>query len=195
METGVKPYPSCRWGHAGIDAALELRAEHNLEVDEIESATLGISRAGMLLIGEPAGRKADPRNIVDGQFSGPFVIAVALATGKVDWDSYQLLSDPTIRKLLPVIRCEHDAEVEAEAPRNMSGRLTIHARGQTFTRMVVVPKGEPTRFPTEAEVRAKFLMLVTPILGVDQGNRLADLALSLDSLDRVGPFLAASIPT
>ena len=134
METGVKPYPSCRWGHAGIDAALELRAEHNLQVDEIESATLGISRAGMLLIGEPADRKADPRNIVDGQFSGPFVIAVALATGKVDWDSYQLLSDPTIRKLLPVIRCEHDAEVEAQAPRNMSGRLTIRARGQTFTK-------------------------------------------------------------
>ena len=29
---------------------------------------------------EPAEKKADPKNVVDGQFSGPFVIAAALAT-------------------------------------------------------------------------------------------------------------------
>ena len=29
MNTAVKPYPSCRYGHAGIDAALALRAPMN----------------------------------------------------------------------------------------------------------------------------------------------------------------------
>ena len=47
----------------------------------------------MLLVGEPAAKKADPRNVVDGQFSGPFVVACALATGAMGWDSYQLLED------------------------------------------------------------------------------------------------------
>ena len=31
MNTAVKPYPSCRYGHAGIDAALALRAANGLE--------------------------------------------------------------------------------------------------------------------------------------------------------------------
>ena len=94
MATAVKPYPSCRYGHAGIDAALALRAEHGLRPEEIEAVTLGLSRSGMLLVGEPADKKADPQNVVDGQFSGPFVIAAALATGAMGWDSYRQLAGP-----------------------------------------------------------------------------------------------------
>ena len=48
----------------------------------------------MMLIGEPPEKKADPRNVVDGQFSGPFVIASALATGAMGWDSYQPAAGP-----------------------------------------------------------------------------------------------------
>jgi 2-methylcitrate dehydratase PrpD len=182
MATGVKPYPSCRWGHAGIDAALALREEFHLAPEEIENATLGISRAGLLLIGEPAAQKADPRNIVDAQFSGPFVIAVALATGKMDWDSYKLLADPLIRRLLPRIACEHDLEIEAEFPANMSGKLTLLARGRVFTRKVIVPKGEPATFPSEAELRAKFAGLAEPVLGPSDAAALAERILQLDGL-------------
>lgn len=179
MLTGVKPYPSCRWGHAGIDAALALRAEHGLQANEIEKVTLGISRAGMLLVGEPADRKANPQNIVDGQFSGPFVIATALATGKMGWDSYDLLQDAGIKGLMQRVSCVNDPEIEAEFPANMSGKLTIEARGQTFVSKVIVPKGEPSNFLTENELRAKFSGLADAVLGE---ARAADLA------DRIGMF-------
>ena len=94
MRTGVKPYPSCRYGHAGIDAALALRAAHALRAGEIDSVTYGLSQAGMLLVGAPAERKADPQNVVDAQFSGPFVIACALATGAMEWDSLPAAARP-----------------------------------------------------------------------------------------------------
>jgi 2-methylcitrate dehydratase PrpD len=100
METAVKPYPSCRYGHAGIDAALALRAEHKLRPEEIESVRYDLSAAGMLLVGEPAERKAEPPGVVDAQFSGPYVIACALATGRVAWDSYRKLRDPAIRAMM-----------------------------------------------------------------------------------------------
>ncbi len=182
MATGVKPYPSCRWGHAGIDAALALHRELGLRPEEIEGATLGVSRAGLLLVGEPASRKADPQNIVDGQFSGPFVIAAALATGRMDWDSYQGLHDPAIRRLLPMITCENDPAIEAEFPVNMSGKLTLRARGEVFTRTVTVPKGEPSNFPSAAELRAKFDGLAEAVLGVQDAAALADQVLRLDEL-------------
>jgi len=182
MATGVKPYPSCRWGHAGIDAALALHRELGLRPEEIEDATLGVSRAGLLLVGEPTSRKADPQNIVDGQFSGPFVIAAALATGRMDWDSYKGLHDPTIRRLLPMIACENDPAIEAEFPVNMSGKLTLRARGEVFTRTVIVPKGEPSNFLSAAELRTKFDGLAEAVLGVQEAAALAAEALRLDEL-------------
>ncbi|MDJ0388466.1 MmgE/PrpD family protein [Roseomonas sp. E05] len=189
MNTGVKPYPSCRWGHAGIDAALALRAEHALKAEEIEDVTLGLSRAGMLLVGEPADRKADPQNIVDGQFSGPFVIATALSTGQMGWDSYALLQDTGIKGLMRRVRCENDPEIEAEFPANMSGKLTVRARGETFVRKVIVPKGEPENFLTESELRSKFSGLADAVLGADAAGQLAEAIGSLDRLNDVSPLL------
>ena len=189
MNTGVKPYPSCRWGHAGIDAALALRAKHGLKAEEIEGVTLGISRAGMLLVGEPADRKANPQNIVDGQFSGPFVIATALSTGQMGWDSYALLQDPGIKGLMQRVRCENDPEIEAEFPANMSGKLTVRARGETFVQKVIVPKGEPENFLTENELRSKFSGLADAVLGADAAGQLADAVGRLDRLNDVSPLL------
>ena len=190
MATGVKPYPSCRYGHAGIDAVLALRAEHDLKVDEVDAVVYGLSNAGMLLVGAPADKKADPRNIVDAQFSGPFVLATALATGAMNWDSYEGLFDPVIRGLLPKVRCEHDPEIEAEFPTNMSGKITITARGRTFVRKVVVPKGEPDNFLTEAELTGKFMALATPVMGEARAAALRAAVLDLDHLPDVAGLMA-----
>jgi 2-methylcitrate dehydratase PrpD len=182
MNTGVKPYPSCRYGHAGIDAVLALRAEHSLRADEVESLVFGTSKAGMLLVGAPPEKKADPRNVVDAQFSAPFVLSVALATGAMTWDSYALLNDPAVRCLMPKVRCEPDPEIEAEFPTNMSGKITIRARGQAFAKTVVVPKGEPTNFLSEAELMAKFMGLAAPVLGEEAARTLAGQVLEIDSV-------------
>ena len=194
MATAVKPYPSCRYGHAGIDAALALRAANDLRPGEIGNVTLGLPRAGMMLIGDPAEKKANPQNVVDGQFSGPFVISSALATGAMGWDSYALLQDPTLRSLLPKVHCEFDPEVEAEFPANMSGKLTIEARGQRFVQKVVVPKGEPSNFLTEAELRAKFAGLTDAVLGAERAARLADAVLAIDATADVASLMRLAAP-
>lgn len=185
MATGVKPYPSCRYGHAGIDAALAIRAEHHLQPHEISSVVYGSSNAGMLLVGAPAQKKADPQNIVDGQFSAPFVISVALATGAMKWDSYGLLHDIQIRTLMSKVRCEHDPEIEAEFPANMSGKLTVHARDQVFIKKIVVPRGEPSNFLSREELLAKFTSLAEPVLGPVQTAKLAAAVLDMDRLEQV----------
>jgi 2-methylcitrate dehydratase PrpD len=194
MNTAVKPYPSCRYGHAGIDAALSLRAANDIKPSEITSVRLGLPKAGMLLIGAPADKKANPLNVVDGQFSGPFVIASALATGAMGWDSYALLHDKTIRGLLPKITCAFDPEIEAEFPTNMSGKLTIEARGQRFEQKVVVPKGEPTNFLAESELRAKFAGLANAVLGVERAAALATAVLSIDNTADVSTLMRLAAP-
>jgi len=188
MATGVKPYPSCRYGHAGVDAALALCAEHDLRPHEISSVIYGLSNAGMLLVGAPAAKKANPQNIVDGQFSAPFVLSIALMTGAMKWDSYELLHDIRIRTLMSKVRCEYDAEIEAEFPTNMSGKLTIHARGQVFVKKIVVPRGEPSNFLSRDELLAKFTSLAASVLGSAQTVQLAAAILDMDRLENVSPL-------
>ncbi len=194
MATAVKPYPSCRYGHASIDAALALRAANDIRPQDITAVTVGLPRAGMLLIGEPANKKANPQNVVDGQFSGPFVVASALATGAMGWDSYGLLEDPTVRALLPKVTCAFDPEIEAEFPANMSGKLTVEAGGKRFSQKVVVPKGEPANFLTEAELRAKFAGLADAVLGSDRAAQLADAVLAIDSTSDIASLMRLSAP-
>jgi len=194
MATAVKPYPSCRYGHAGIDAALALRAANDLKPGDITAVTLGLPRAGMMLIGQPADKKANPENVVDGQFSGPFVISAALATGAMGWDSYNHLRDPVLRALLPKVTCEFDPEIEAEFPANMSGRLTIEAGGRRFSQKVVVPKGEPANFLSEAELRGKFAGLTDAVLGAERAARLADAVLAIDTVSDVASLMRQAAP-
>ncbi len=194
MHTAVKPYPSCRYGHAGIDAALMLRAANDIQPKDITSIRLGLPRSGMMLIGEPADKKANPQNVVDGQFSGPFVISSALATGAMGWDSYTGLQDPGIRALLSKVTCEFDPEIEAEFPANMSGKLTIEAGGKTFTQTVVVPKGEPTNFLTENELRSKFAGLTDAVLGEERSAKLADAVLAIDTTNDIAGLMRHSAP-
>jgi 2-methylcitrate dehydratase PrpD len=194
MHTAVKPYPSCRYGHAGIDAALALRAANDIEPSEITAIRLGLPKAGMLLIGAPAAKKANPENVVDGQFSGPFVISAALATGAMGWDSYALLNDPMVRSLLPKVACEFDPEIEAEYPANMSGKLTIQARDQIFVQKIVVPKGEPGNFLSEDELRAKFAGLTEAILGADRAATLADSVLAINTTADISTLMRLAAP-
>ncbi len=194
MRTAVKPYPSCRYGHAGIDAALALRAKHGFKAAEIDAVTLGLPRAGMLLIGAPLAQKRDPRNVVDGQFSGPFVIACALARGAMGWDSYRLLDDPEIRALMARVTPVEDPGIEAEFPRFMAGRVTLAVGGKDYAETVIIASGEPETFPSEADVRAKFAGLADAVLGVERAARLADAVLAIDRAGEVSGLMRLASP-
>ncbi|NOG73378.1 MmgE/PrpD family protein [Roseicella sp. DB1501] len=194
MQTAVKPYPSCRYGHACVDAAIALRGELGLKPEEVESVTMGLPNKGMLLVGAPLAYKQNPQNVVDGQFSGPFVVSCGLATGHMGWDSYALLQDPTVRSLLPKINCVEDPEVQALFPDYMAGKLTVRARGQDHVRLVKVAKGEPDNFLTEAELRAKFHGLADAVLGAERAAQLADAVIGLEKAADVNGLMRLGAP-
>ncbi len=194
MNTAVKPYPSCRYGHAGVDAAIALRAKHGIKPEEVESITMGLPNKGMLLVGSPLAYKQNPQNVVDGQFSGPFVVSCGLATGHMGWDSYGLLNDNTVRSLLPKVVCEEDPEVQALFPTYMAGKLTVKARGETFSELVTIAKGEPENFLTEAEIRAKFHGLADAVLGAERATQLADAVIGLDKAPDVNALMRLGAP-
>jgi 2-methylcitrate dehydratase PrpD len=99
-----------------------------------------------------------------------------------------------VRSLLPKVTCAFDPEIEAEFPANMSGKLTVTAHGQSFAQKVVVPKGEPGNFLTEAELRAKFTGLTDALLGAERSARLADAVLAIDTASDVANLMRLAAP-
>ncbi len=191
MEIAVKPYPSCRYGHAAMDALIDLRAANDIDYHEIESVEVGLPRTGWNLIGDPESDKQNPKNYVDGQFSMPFVAAVALRDGKMGWDSYAPhLQDGDTLALCRRIRSVVDPQVEAEFPAHMGGLVRVHTGRGDFEKMVVIARGEPGNFLTSAEMRAKFDDLTSPYLGEADRGALAGELLSLDTCTDVRALLA-----
>ena len=125
-----------------------------------------------------------PANLVDAQFSGPFVIACALLTGKVDWNSLQQIHEPGLRALMTRITCVHDPEIEVEFPTNMAGKITIVADGQRHIRSSIIPSGDPGNFPDADLVKAKFLQLVQHGLGSEIGEVLCTRICTIDTSSR-----------
>jgi hypothetical protein len=60
--------------------------------------------------------------------------------------------------------------------------------------MVVVPKGEPGNFLSEAELRAKFHGLADAVLGTEEAARLADAVLGLALASDVNALLRLAVP-
>ena len=195
LAIAVKPYPCCRYGHAAMDALIALRSGNGIEPGDVDSVEIGLSRTGWNIIGDPEDEKRNPKNIVDGQFSMPFAAAVVLRDGGMDWDSYaRHLDDPETLALCRRVSCVVDARVEAEFPANMSGVARVRTPRGTFEEFVAVAKGEPGRFPTVAELRAKFDGLVAPYLSPERIEALSGAILTLDETGDVGAMLRLTRP-
>jgi len=190
MDIAVKPYPSCRYGHAAMDALIDLRAANDLDYHDIETVEVGLPRTGWNLIGDPESEKQSPDNYVDGQFSMPFVAAVALREGRMGWDDYaKHLADADTLDLCKRIRTVVDERAEAEFPAHMSGVARVETRRGSFEKMVVVARGEPENFLGPEEMRAKFDALISPYLDDDAREALAQALLALDGAEEAASVL------
>lgn len=180
MQTGIKPYPACRYTHAAIDGLIALRNRHSLRAEEVRKVTIGLPATGIKITAEPALAKRRPQSVVDGQFSMHFVGAVALLTGGLAWDDYaHLLRDPQVQALSDRMEVVNDSRVEALYPQRMAGSVRIElSSGEVLEDFVEIPGGEPENFPDLAGHKMKFSGLVAPYLTEDGIERLAEAVLA-----------------
>lgn len=183
MNIGVKPYPSCRYTHAAIDALIAMRREHNLTPENVQRVEIGLHRNGITLTGDPD-TKRHPKNIVGGQFSMFFTGALALDQGSFGWDDYARIGDPAIDALADKFDVVQDKRLEGRS-HPFGARVSIKVDGETLERMIPDPSGEPSLFPDAQAMRQKFLQLARPVLD-QRADRFADAMMALETFDRAG---------
>jgi 2-methylcitrate dehydratase PrpD len=191
LQIAIKPYPSCRFAHALMDGAIALASEHGFALEDVAAIDCGLSRKAIDLVGKPIEQKRLAATTVEGQFSAPFLVSVAIAEGGMGWESYsRQLDNPAVRACMQKVSVEQDPRIEALFPASFGGAIKITlADGRVLERVVEVPKGEPENFVSADDIRTKFFDLVHPYLG-ERTAALFETILNLENADVSAMLLA-----
>src|SRR5687767_8537180 len=112
---GFKVWPACGYTRAPNTATLELRREHDIRPDDVESITVIGGTGATKLLSEPLELKRRPKLSIDGKYSIPFTTAVMMVKGNVTLRDYtdEGLSDPAVLAMADKVtyRLDPDAEL------------------------------------------------------------------------------------
>lgn len=189
-----KPYPANHFTHAGIDAALALRAR-GLDPGDVAEIRLGVPTPVVRTIGEPIEAKRSPRTGYEAQFSGPYTVAAALEGGSglgLGLDDFSdLLARDTRRGVVASkVVVEPDPECDAIYPMQLPAVLRVRTTdGREWVERVLANRGGPDRPLGDDELAAKFRDNAGRALEADAVQVLEDAIARLDSLPDVRAML------
>ncbi len=186
----IKPYPVCRWAHAPIDAALDLRRDHGLSADQIEEIEITtFHEATRLASGMP---DSSPM----AQYSLPFSVANALLYGRVGLSEItgDNLTNCDIARLVARTKLSEDPLHNQLFPVQRLARVSLTlSDGRKLVSQDREPLGGPDLPLSEAEILAKFHSFTAPVLGVARSNALAAAVLSLGQANQSFSELVATL--
>ena len=190
-----KPWPSCRGSHTSADAALQIAAELGGRTGAIRKVLVRNGPAEWSFLSAPLERKRRPATTVEAQFSIPWVVAVALADGKVGIGHFTPAALGRADLLAMAARIETVEDASLANPAGGPGQAVVEvttSSGQVLRRHVVAAKGDPEVPMSAAEVAAKFADCLdyagfTP----ERKERLGALLAGIDGLADVTQLTAA----
>jgi 2-methylcitrate dehydratase PrpD len=183
MNLCLKRFPVHMTAQTGVQAVLELQAEHGFTGAQVDRVTVaGTERMATI------NNIRDPADIMMAQYSIPFCVALALFRDPRDPASFDdsALTDTDIRAM-----CERVAITVADPPTKVPGAsiVTIMLKdGRCFSREVDEFNGTPARPLDRSQLHDKFATLTRVRYGAEATNlfeRLQDLENEPD-LDWVG---------
>ena len=179
LAIAIKPFPSAYYGHACVEAAIELAHYDNLHLDEIEAVIAHIPSPVMPKIGEPLAAKQRPTTSAAAQFSLPYLVAAGLCRRQLTLAELEpaSLQDPAIVAMAARVRCEGDPDTAF--PKVYPGALSIRLKnGHTLTKQIPVNLGAVERPIANSFIVDKFVRSV----GTPGAANLARALLELGSV-------------
>jgi 2-methylcitrate dehydratase PrpD len=176
----VKLYPSCALSHRILDIVLHLTSVHNLPADQVQKVRCRATRKAeqILVYGKPS-------SPLEGKFSIPFLVAVALLDGAAPTGAFseKTLHDAKVLQLMARVdfRVHEDWDEVGDDRRPDIVEIEL-LDGQSLRGQAVYPRGHANNPLSMDEMRRKFIACTGGVLPPDQGDRLYSDLLALDSL-------------
>jgi 2-methylcitrate dehydratase PrpD len=165
-----KNHGCCGHTFAAIDAMLDIRQQHTLDVTQIEAIRIDTYQTALDVTGN-----FEPRTAFEAKFSLPYVVAHALLYGAVRLSAFepQRLQDPQIDSLIAKTKLVADPQLSAGFPVLRAARIVITLRdGRVIEQYAPCRKGDPEAPLTDADLNDKFAELATPAIGEAAAQRL-----------------------
>lgn len=180
----LKPYPSCRYTHSTLDAIQRLKRKNVIKVDNIK-------RINVYLASDFAAKNLTfyPRNVIDAQFSLPFLAAVSLMKNfdKYRWILREDIGNRVVLRTAQKIRINRDVKTGIVHKENeLACRVTVEMKSsQRLQEKVMIPRGDPRNPMSIEEIQTKFVDLVTPSLRREKTLKLMEYIHCLDQIDKI----------
>jgi 2-methylcitrate dehydratase PrpD len=152
-----KPYASCRHTHPAIEAALRIKQENSICVEDIKSIKITTYKG---VIGKHD--HTEIRGVASAKMSIPFSTALAIVVGKAGLDDF---SDETVNNAQIIaltnktVVCA-DEKISSLVPQKRAAIVAIEMfNGTTYSERVDFPRGEPENPLSEDEIKEKFIAL------------------------------------
>lgn len=190
-QCGMKAFPTEALTHTPISAVLDIIKSNDLHPDQVEKVQIrSLARAADIL-SDPS--KYDPRSKETADHSLPYVIAAALVDRQVTPVQFTMekIMDPKIREQLAKVEVVADPEIEKVFPALQRVVVNITTTdGNSFSKQLDFPKGDPRNPLTDQEVEEKFAALAEGVLSDKAQKKLKDAIWSLEKVGSVEKLMA-----
>ncbi|MGA2083007.1 MAG: MmgE/PrpD family protein [Holophaga sp.] len=185
-----KPYPCCRWNHAALDGVRAVMARQGWTAEDVAGIQLGVAKE---VLGDQDNH--DPHNLVDAQFSLPYVATMVLLGVEPGprWYDPELLTAPRVRELMAKVTLHLDADMEElfEGRSVAGAKVQVTGRdGRRDQALVEIAYGHALNPMTDADLAAKFLGQAAEALAPAAARAALDRILDLEHLDRAASLTA-----
>jgi 2-methylcitrate dehydratase PrpD len=173
----IKPYPVCRWIHALVGAALDLRATHAIDSRDIVRIELSAFHEATRLY------RAVPETTAVAQYAISFPVAAALARGRVGVAEItgQGLADAEVARLVAATAVQESEEYSARFPAGRWGDVVVTlVDGRRFASGPRDAQGGPENPLKEDDILAKFMDYTAPTVGAARAMAIRDAVLRLE---------------
>ena len=182
-ETTIKPFPCCRFTHAGLAAARSLARENNIRAGDIESILIRTNRQAVAST-DRAGDELLWNPIMSFQYN----ISCILVRGDVTLADLkpESVRAPEVFEFSRKVRLVEDEELNKLYPQKWPSRVEITLKdGRTFSRRQDDAPGGPVLPMTDEEIARKFRNCAAPIIGDEKVEKLLEAIQHLEDLDDV----------
>lgn len=191
-ESYLKPYPSCRHTHCGIEGAMKIREQllqqfGTVPVDSIEAIDVFIYRNAIQI----AGQIHLPQTAEESKFSIHYSLAVALLKGGFGLQDLPAENvNDTIKTLVEKIRLIEDESMENRAEGIRGAKVILCLKGENiYEETVLIPKGDAANPFTREDMKQKLQTCAEGLLTAAQQD---DLIFFVDNFENLERFISVN---
>jgi 2-methylcitrate dehydratase PrpD len=153
-----KPFACCRWLHTAINLVIELKNDHLLAPEKIETIEVSIFERALNLI-----ESKYPESVIQAQFHLPFTMACALLFDKVTPDevSKKNLGNRSIHDIIDLIKLAPDERYSKPFPLKLGSKVLVKMKsGEAFSKSAMDAPWDASDPPSDEALFKKFKDLV-----------------------------------